>query len=210
MSGGHHTFSTSKWSDWTANEMQKVLVGDFDGDGKDDVMKLDVGWTPAPRGVWVGLSRVDANGKHYFATTKWATWTTYPHMLVQVGDFDGDGKDDLMKFDVATNGDWAERGLWVGLSRGGSAGRYFSTSKWTTWHTQRDMTVFAADIDGDGRTDVGKIDPETLGAVWTGTSTGTSFTTHHAADVPWTPTTHFLFGDYDGDGEADLASLYVR
>ena len=35
-----------------------------------------------------------------FNTSRWATWDTYQEMKVLAGDFNGDGKTDVMKFDV--------------------------------------------------------------------------------------------------------------
>src|SRR5262245_62414418 len=56
-----------------------------------------------------------------------------------------------MKFDQSNN---CNGGLWVGLSNGAR----FNTSQWGTWCTPADIKVFAGDFNGDGRTDVMKID----------------------------------------------------
>jgi hypothetical protein len=81
-----------------------VLGGDFDDDGRGDVLKLDVredGGVSANGGVYVAL----AQERGGFATGgPWATWTTYANMKVVTGDFDGDGKTDLMKLDYPLDG----------------------------------------------------------------------------------------------------------
>jgi hypothetical protein len=60
------------------------------------------------QGLWVGRS----DGIK-FITNLWTRWTTTPWMEVLVGDFNGDGKTDVMKFDVSSSGS-GQNGLWVG------------------------------------------------------------------------------------------------
>jgi hypothetical protein len=101
----------------------EVLVGDFNGDGKTDVMKFDVSSSGSGQnGLWVGLS----DGSK-FNTSQWGTWTTTPWMKVLSGNFTGDRKysrpvDDVMKFDVPAPVSESEKtqckydgGIWVDL-----------------------------------------------------------------------------------------------
>src|SRR5436189_193009 len=98
-----------------------LLTGVFSGDGKTDVMKVDV---PAPGtsngGRWVVLS----DGTK-FTTSQWASWQTNQQMNVLLGDFTARRTSDLMKIDVPTSGT-SNGGLWVGLSDG----TQFITSQW--------------------------------------------------------------------------------
>ena len=145
------TFTVQKWATWITTDQMKVLVGDFDGDGKDDVMKFDVsaGTTGTQNlGLWVGLSSGNS-----FLTSKFATWSTYRDMKVLAGDFNGDGKTDVMKFDVP-HGSQSSNGLWVGTSTGSS----FKTHKADQWITDRYLQVHAADFNNDGKTDVLGVD----------------------------------------------------
>src|SRR5262249_18619506 len=157
-------FLTSRWSTWDTNNPMQVLSGDFNGDGKTDVMKFDVPSSGSTSlGLWVGLSSVKADGTQFFDTSRWGTWVTYQDMKTLAGDFDGDGKTGVMKFDVPSSGSSAN-GLWVGLSRTQADGtRYFDTSQWASWITYRDMKVLAGDFDGDGRTDVMKFNVPSSG-----------------------------------------------
>ena len=50
-------------------------------------------------------------------TSRWASWDTYRDMKYLAGDFNGNGKTDVMKFDVPSSG-VSQLGLWVGLSNG--------------------------------------------------------------------------------------------
>jgi hypothetical protein len=205
LSGGG-AFATAKWGEWPTYRDMKVLTGDFNDDGKTDVMKFDVptDGSSATRGLWVGLSTGSS-----FAISKWADWTTYSDMKVLAGDFDGDGKTDVMKFDVPTDGSSATRGLWVGLSTGSS----FAGAKWADWTTYRDMKVLAGDFDGDGVTDVMKFDVPSSGSatlgLWVGRSTGSSFTGSRFAQWVTSREMEVLAGDFNGDGVTDVMKLDV-
>jgi hypothetical protein len=60
-------FITSQWSTWQTNNQMKVLAGDFNGDGKTDVMKFDVPAAgTAALGLWVGRSEL-----------AWSLWNRY-------------------------------------------------------------------------------------------------------------------------------------
>ena len=92
-----------------------VLAGDFNSDGKTDVMKFDIPGSDSYEtlGLWVGLS----DGTK-FNTSEWARWRTAKRMKVLAGDFNGDGKTDVMKFDIPGSDSYETLGLWVGLSDG--------------------------------------------------------------------------------------------
>jgi len=197
-------FDTSKWATWETYEGMRVLAGDFNGDGKTDVMKLDVGSSGGSRqGLWVGLS----DGKK-FDTSKWATWETYEGMRVLAGDFNGDGKTDVMKLDVGPAG-VSPQPLLVGLSEGTK----FNTSKWATWETYSYMKVLAGDFNGDGRTDVMKLDVGPSGVsrqgLWVGLSDGAKFNTSKWATWGADRAMKVLAGDFDSDGITDVMKIDV-
>jgi hypothetical protein len=122
-------FNTDQWAIWSTDVNMKELAGDFNGDGRTDVMKFDVpaSGTNCNGGLWVGLS----DGAKFNAS-QWAAWCTYKDMKVLAGDFNGDGRTDVMKFDVPSSGTTCSGGLWVGLSTGSS----FNTSQWFQWRRQ--------------------------------------------------------------------------
>ena len=201
-------FSTTQWDFWGTNANMKVLAGDFNGDGKTDVMKFDVadsGWF-GDTGLYVGLS----TGSR-FSTTQWDFWGTNANMKVLAGDFNGDGKTDVMKFDVADSGRFGDAGLYVGLSTGSR----FSTTRWDWWSTSANMKVLAGDFNGDGKTDVLKLDVKDDGTdgaqgIYVGISDGTRFNTSlWLSGLVVNAKTKLVAGDFNGDGKTDIAVIPV-
>ena len=92
-----------------------VRVGDFNGDGKADIVGRNL-----ERGAW----RTAISTGTSFITTTWATWSTFATWVdVQAGDFNGDGKADI-------SGRFQDGGSWW---TGVSSGTAFTTTLWTTW-----------------------------------------------------------------------------
>ena len=216
---GNDYYETTRWATWVTYKDMKVLSGDFDGDGRDDIMKFDVPSSgSSANGLWVGLSRTDASGASYFEGYRWGTWITYKDMQVFAGDFDGDGRDDVMKFDVPSSGS-AAAGLWVGLSRTDAAGnRFFDTTQWATWITYKDMKVLTGDFDGDNRTDVMKFDIPSSGSsangLWVGLSRSNAAGTRFFDGTQWATWITYkdmkvLAGDFDGDGRSDIMKFDI-
>ena len=117
------------------------LLGDFDGDGRDDC----AAWRPYT-GQWLsrGLNKTSSLGRLLFAGVDWGQ----PGDVPLVGDFDGDGRDDLAYW-RPTDGEWAARRAPVEgshqpaevLFRGVRLGR-------------RGDLPLVGDFDGDGRADI--------------------------------------------------------
>jgi len=134
-------------------------VGDFNGDGKDDLATTD----PATNHVAVTTSTGTAfNGPN---SGWWISGWSVPTWM-RVGDFDGDGKDDLAATDPSTN--HVSVTTSTGTSFNGlNSGWWISGWSMPTW-----MEV--GDFDGDGKSDLAATDPSTNHVSVT-TSTGTSF-----------------------------------
>jgi len=129
-SGATLTFNTvlrAKWSPLVA--WKDVRSGDFNGDGKDDLAARANGtW-------WISYTGNKAGGVGG-ATAQWARWSDIAWLDVTVGDFDGDGRDDIAgRF----AGEW-----WVS----GTDAPAVTTSKWATWNNVAWQAVTAADFDG--------------------------------------------------------------
>ena len=109
---------TQFWRFWqTTPALLTMTTGDFTGDGRADIQCRDI------TGEWyAGVST--ANSSTRFAKDLWGSWSTsMPWRDVGVGDFNGDGKDDL----VGRRSD--ENEWWVSLSTGSG----LETSVWEDW-----------------------------------------------------------------------------
>jgi hypothetical protein len=185
---GSSGFTTTLWTTWSvAVTWVDVQVGDFNGDGKADI----IGRVAGTGKWWVALSTGSS-----FITTLWTNWSSAVTWVdAQVGDFNGDGKSDIAAR-ALESGQW-----WTGLSTGSS----FNTSLWATWSTAVTwVDVRVGDFNGDGKSDItGRV--LQTGQWWTGLSTGNGFLTSLWAT--WSPAVTWVdvkVGDFNGDGKEDL------
>jgi len=178
-----------------------VLTGDFNGDGKTDVLRIDMPVSGAgPYGIWVGLS----DGQQ-LATSRWATWVASRRLTVLTGDFNGDGKTDILLSDPG------RPGLWVGLSDG----RSFTFKEWAPQAIDAEWRVLVGDFNGDRRADVLIVEVPRSGTetrpLRVGLSDGSRFA---FAPTPWASwdmnrDIKLLVGDFNGDGKADVMKFDV-
>jgi hypothetical protein len=167
------------------------LVGDFNGDGHDDIAARVV-----TTGTWYVCLSTGTAG--FLAPTIWDQWVAGGSSVwadVQVGDFDGKGRAEIAGRYRAT-GQW-----WVDTSTGSA----FVATPWTVWNPKVTwVNVMNADLTGSGQDDlVGRV--KETGEWWAGLSTGTSFINN--LWTKWTTTVTWVdvhVGDFNGDGRADI------
>jgi hypothetical protein len=178
------------------------VTGDFNGDGKTDILQWD--------GTnWDVMLATGNCASPFTPSTAWASSTSIPEItrgvvpLVFFGDFNGDGKTDVLLYE--NDSAWH-----VLLSTGAS----FVDEAWTTPTNLVDSTTaglnVTGDFNGDGLTDLVIYD----GANWqvllsTGTSfvlTGTNWGSASIASQVLT-NDHPIAGDFDGNGTFDLMFL---
>jgi hypothetical protein len=183
-----------KWHDAFCFGSETPLVGDFNGDGRDDIATFTRGTTGD---VFVALS----TGSGFTGTGwKWHNQFCYGSELPLIGDFNGDNKDDLATFTRGSTGD-----VFVALSTGGS----FSGTGWK-WHNAFSFgseTPLVGDFNGDGKDDLATLTRGSSGDVFVAISKGSYFAGTgskwhdsfcYGTDLP-------LTGDFTGDGKTDLA-----
>ena len=179
---------------WNANiDWQHITYGDFNGDGQQDVFA----WNPNGR-LNVGL--ID-QAEMTMSQEHWGVWSSSGEWVdVQAGDFNGDGRDDIVGRDLRT-------GIFhVGLSNG-SGFDIAETERWATGATFTDVRVH--DMNGDGFDDlvgvVNGVGVRVSHSLGTTSSSGAAlFDTSLAAwwgDGAWEGV---RYGDFNGDGHTDI------
>lgn len=189
---------------WTSQDLYPRILGDVNGDGKDDIIAF------GNKGTYVSLS----NGARFAASTIWANnfgvsaggWTnqnTFPRM---VADVNGDGKDDIVGF--------GNKATYVALSNGAGFG---AATSWIAgfgvnaggWTNQNVYPRMLTDMNNDGKADIVGFGSK---GVYVALSTGSSF----AAPTMWLGnfgvsqgwinynTYPRAAGDANGDGKGDV------
>ena len=177
--------ATSVPTNWSV-----VGVGDFNGDGRDDILWRN---TVGQLSDWLG----QANGG--FVGNDANAFTTVPTNwhVAGTGDFNGDGRDDIL-----WRNDAGQLSDWLGTANGGFApndANAFASAP-TSWHI-----VGTGDFNGDGRDDIlWRSDAGQL-SDWLGQANG-SFVGNDANAFTTVPTswTVVAVGDYNGDGRDDI------
>ena len=202
------------------------LVGDFNGDGKQDVAVLSANGA----GAWNGWFSMDLSRGNKFHSTVWGSKTPQ-HMRngngdskyrALVGDFNGDGKDDVATLGLDAAGGWSD---WFSMDI--STGSGFDSVVWsasTPMHIRngssgRDYRVVVGDFNGDGKDDIATLSPNGGGgwADWVSMelSYGQGFrsvvwhakTPRHIRNGGANNDYRVLVGDFNGDGKDDLATI---
>src|SRR5207244_4590942 len=196
ISNGNNGFTNNVFGTLsTVVNWVNVITGDFNGDGKTDV---------AARVQQTGFWWVGINTGASFSLSKWGgQWPTSVNWVdVHVGDFTGDGKDDIVGR-VQQTGAW-----WVETSLGNS----FNSTRWGAWASSVTwVDVNVGDFDGDHRADVtGRV--QQTGRWWVGLSTGNSFNSTPWGD-PWSTAVTWVdvnVGDFNGDSLTDIAGRVLE
>ncbi len=179
----------------------RTFVGDFNGDGKSDVLFYYKGdgalWLGTSSGTALGWTKAgDASGFGNLLDGSHALWT---------GDFNGDGKSDLVFY---YNGDGS---IWLGACDGATVTFHQSANGTSGFGNLVDPSrrIVQGDFNGDGKSDLAFY-YNGDGHVWIGLSDGTNLAWHVAGTVATTSNladaSHRLYvGDFDGDKKSDLA-----
>jgi hypothetical protein len=190
LNNGDGTFARTDVA--VGDSPQAVAVGDFNQDGKLDLAVANANQNPASQQYTVSVLLNNGTGAT-FTRTDVAVGTN--PVGVAVGDFNGDGKADI----VAVNLD--DQSVSVLLNQGSG-----------TSYTRTDVAVDSDpgavavwDFNGDGKADIATANrsPSTV-TVLRNNGNGTSFTRTDVAagDRPLS----VAAGDFNGDGDSDIAT----
>jgi hypothetical protein len=192
--GSGFSGTSVKWHEFFAPAGETPLTGDFNGDGKDDIVTFTHG---SLNDVFVALS----NGSSFGPGVKWHDFFSVNGEVPAVGDVNGDGRDDIVTFTRNAAAD-----VYVALSTGTS---FVASAKWHDFFGLAGEIPGVGDVNADGRADLVVFSQGTLSDVYVALSTGTGFT---GTTVKW----HDFFstageqpriGDFNGDGAADIATF---
>jgi hypothetical protein len=180
-------------------EPEGIAVGDFNNDGKLDFATADYGSGTAT------ISLGDGAGGFSIPNGSPMTVIGRPTSIV-TGDFNGDGKLDLMVAGNNTGSSAAQYMVLLGNGTGGfSAGPVQALTGAAA--TSGDLQLVTGDFNGDGLLDVAIANSFGRAvAVMLGSGTG-AFTLKAILNLPDTPgyAEHLAVGDFNGDGKLDLA-----
>jgi hypothetical protein len=160
-----------------------AATGDFDGDGRDDLLLSDAATGTVT--VWqLGENGIATGGD---AQSVGAGWS-----MVGSGDFDGDGSDDLLWRDGATGGLIA----WTDVT--GAGGAVQSGEMALDASTE---ILGIADFGGDGRDDLLVRASDGTVSLWQAVGGAVTSTDIGTVDPVWQAD---LVGDFSDDGKADV------
>lgn len=191
---------------WAATAGVYMLEGDFNGDGNADVALIGgPGWGSIP----VAHSRGDGRWSvTNCGVESMNSWIDAPGARPLVGDFDGDGRDD-----VALTGGHGWGSIPVAFSEGAGCWRVtnHAVSNFPSWASHHNVQSVVGDFDGDGKADIAAIGNPGWGSLPTSFSNGdgTFRVTNHGLGGSfnsWAATAgvYVLAGDQNGDGKDDV------
>jgi RHS repeat-associated protein len=196
--------SNTNLGPWSAAPNLQFFLSDATGDGKSDIVAVS---ESASGQTTTQIYMSQATTFAGLPATTGGGWSS--NNLDLMGDVDGDGKSDLVV--VWNNGGTAYAA--IRLSNG-TALLQSGNSALGVWATAPSAQFFLADANGDGKRDVVEVSydatqPSASLATQAFLSTGASFTaqaiTHPGG---WQAGESWLFGDVNGDGAADLVTIW--
>jgi hypothetical protein len=172
--------------------LQSIPQNDFNGDGRSDVLwRSDAGemanWLGTASGGFVN------NGANAWFTNVPSSW-----QVISTGDFNGDGRSDLLWRSGA-----GEMTNWLGTANGGfvnNGANFWNTNLPSSW-----QVVGTGDYNGDGRDDLMWQSTSGEFSNWLGTASG-GFTNNGANAWGVGPASWHIVGsgDFNGDGRDDI------
>ncbi|MFA5866609.1 MAG: FG-GAP-like repeat-containing protein [Actinomycetota bacterium] len=194
---------------WFNAKRSKVVSGDFNNDGLDDIAVLyDYGGGTSK--IWTFTS----DGTNFTPAISWASepgWFTASRSKLVSGDLNNDGFDDLS---VLYDYDGGTSKIWTFTSNGVNFTPAIAWASNPGWFNAKRSKVVSGDFNGDARSDLAVLYDYGGGTskIWTFTSDGTNFTPaiSWSSNPGWFTASRskIVSGDFNGDTRSDLAVLY--
>ncbi|KOG90524.1 hypothetical protein ADK38_08250, partial [Streptomyces varsoviensis] len=181
------------------DSMQDLVAGDFDGDGKADLLAVER--STGKLFLYPGDGKGGVGG----ASTRKEIGTNWDSMHDLVaGDFNGDGKTDV----VAVEQETGKLFLYPGDGKGGIGGGGNRKEIGTNWNTMQSLA--AGDFNGDKKTDLFAVEKGT-GKLFLYPGDGKGGigggSTRKEVGTNWDSMRGLTAGDFDGDGKTDLLAI---
>ena len=206
--GRYYFKAPAQWNKQGTNlfgNINKHYIGDFNGDGVDDVMAYSDGWKVAT-----------SNGKSFNTPETWKTsGKSYPGTQdstdkIYVADFDGDGDCDIAMYKYSVTG-YKHKDNWFVLKSNAPESSFSDYSLWSDGQGAGSNGPFFGDVNGDGKKD--KINFYSETGQWyvaISNSAGTGFEVED--HLWWNPEQSVnalagFAGDFNGDELCDAAFL---
>jgi hypothetical protein len=188
-----------------------IAVGDFNGDGKADIVTTNFAYIIPTRGIPGGVTESDvrvflSNGDGTFQAAQIYSVPEGNPIFATVGDFNGDGVPDLV---VADGGNAWFPGTTVSILLGKGDGSFQGARSYPVGNMPRSVAV--GDINGDGIPDLVVAAygyPSGTVNILLGNGDGT-FGASQSYTVGYDPARVVLV-DFNGDGKLDLAVAHVN
>lgn len=179
-----------------ANLLGSVLLVDLDGDGTSEILNVQEKnysslYTIKTSGELQREKFLSLSGDDYFT----------------IGDFNGDGKTDVLTMGTKSNADAAWE---INFSTGLISGQNFESCSVLNLFQAKDKTVYVADINGDGYDDLYVTNKTTSNNqkkpidIYINDGTGKTFDHYTGANVYGSDKRVFKFGDFTGNGKTDF------
>ncbi|MFI6055189.1 FG-GAP-like repeat-containing protein [Streptomyces violascens] len=194
-SGGRLAAGPQMW-DKTWGSMKLMVTGDFNGDGNADLVGE---WADGSLHLYPGTGQGGLDGANVTQLPEGTTWGSVKQLTV--GDFNGDGRTDLVAI-------WGDGTLHL-YTNNGTGGLNSAVSMWSgnSWGTMK--LLAAGDYNGDSFADIlAEWGDGTLHLYLGDGQGGLTAGTQMIGGDTWSSVQHLIAGDFSGDGRTDVAAVW--